>query len=138
MTERASTALIGALNEARLAEKDQTLHYRALAGQAQQAGDGETAERLNGLLADEQHHFSRLTARLVELGAAVPDAPLTEAKPVLAGWEAEARTRELGEIERYRALLSLAADPRTRALLSEILDVERRHERTLSGKWMSA
>ena len=54
------------LEASRLREKAQTLFYRALAAQAIAAGDDDASERLNDLHADEQHHLSRLTARLLE------------------------------------------------------------------------
>lgn len=128
-----------ALHEARAAEKDQALFYRALAAQAEAAGDAEAAERLNGLHADEQHHFSRLTARLLELGEPLADlrargAPIAS----LEHWEAAARKREAGEIGRCRALLGRPLDGPTAALLREILRAEELHERMLGGKWMRA
>ncbi len=62
--------LIAALEEARAAEKEQALFYRALAAEAERRGDAALSERYNELHADEQHHLARLTARLLELGAA--------------------------------------------------------------------
>lgn len=131
--------LIGALRVARAAEKEQTLFYRRLAAAAEVADDPATAERLNGLLADEQHHLSRLTARLLELGAEVADladqrAPVAD----LENWEVAARARESAEIERYEAMPLAAADDETRALIGEILETERSHRRELGGKWTMA
>lgn len=128
-----------ALHAARAAEKEQALYYGALAARADAAGDVETAERLNGLHADEQHHLSRLTARLIELGedlaelreVAIPPASLEE-------WEEAARKREAAEIERYQHLLDLPLDSETRTRVSEIVEVERMHLETLGGKWTLA
>src|SRR5690606_27127888 len=61
------------LHDARAAEKEQALFYRALAALAEERGDTALSERLNGLHADEQHHLSRLTARLVELNEPLAD-----------------------------------------------------------------
>ena len=127
------------LRAARAAEKEQALFYRNLAGQAEAKDDKPLAERLNELLADEQHHLSRLTARLLELGYAVDDlgdmaAPAVE----LSGWETIARERELVEVARYEALIATDLDDTTRGLLEDILTTERNHERELGGKWMMA
>ncbi|HEX6938454.1 MAG TPA: ferritin-like domain-containing protein [Longimicrobiales bacterium] len=130
---------LDALHEARAAEKAQALFYRGLAAWAEAVGDGEMAERLNGLHADEQHHLSRLTARLLELGE-----PLADLRGVVAPeapirrWEELSREREREEVERYRALLRLALDATTAALVREILGVEEVHEERLGGKWMRA
>ncbi|HUF13616.1 MAG TPA: hypothetical protein VMN78_10990 [Longimicrobiales bacterium] len=126
------------LHRARAAEKAQTLFYRRLAVAAEAADDPGTAERLNGLLADEQHHLSRLTARLLELGEAVDDladadTPLAD----LATWEDTARVRESAEIARYQAMPA-GLDEVTRALIAEILETERNHQRELGGKWTMA
>jgi rubrerythrin len=124
---------------ARRAEKEQALFYRALARQAELEDNAPLAERLNGVLADEQHHLSRLTARLLELGYAVEDLSGTNAPPgELAGWEPVAREREHGEVVRYEALLGVELDDVTRGLLEDILNAERNHERELGGKWMMA
>ncbi len=131
--------VITRLAAARAHEKAQALFYRALAVTAEEEGDAALAERLNGLLADEQHHLSRLTARLVELGQSVE--ALDSVKPPLCplrGWESTARARERAEIERYTALLESQLDSRTRAMISEFLEAERRHETELGGKWMGA
>lgn len=128
-----------ALAEARAAEKDQALYYRALAAAAEDADDALLAERLNGLHADEQHHLSRLTARLVEAGYAVTDLPnVMPPVPALDAWEAEAREREIGEVACYRALLQMPLDERTAAMLREFLAAEERHAEELGGKWMGA
>ena len=127
------------LSAARAAEKEQALFYRNLTGQAENANDAALAERLNGLLADEQHHLSRLTARLLELGFAVDD--LNDMVPPavdLAGWEPVAREREGAEVARYEGLLELDFDSETRGLIDDILTTERNHERELGGKWMMA
>ena len=120
-------------------EKGQTLFYRALAAEAELSGDAELAERLNALHADEQHHLSRLTARILELGEEPEDlsnAPRPE--PSLDQWEAEARAREQNEIGSYERALEVIEDEPTRAILEEILASERQHEEHLGGKWMPA
>jgi rubrerythrin len=138
MTQPDAVAL-AALNEARRAEAEQTRFYRALSADAELANDAETAERLNGLLADEQHHFSRITARLMELGEPIPDfVSQIQSPPVLANWKGEALERETAEIQRYRSLLAMELDARTRTLICEILDAEEAHVRALGGKWMRA
>ena len=127
------------LAAARAAEKEQALFYRNLTGQAEDANDAPLAERLNGLLADEQHHLSRLTARLLELGYAVTDLNDTVPPAIeLSGWEVVARERETIEVARYEALLGVELDDETRGLLEDILVTERNHERELGGKWMMA
>lgn len=127
------------LHSARAAEKDQALYYRSLAARAEGSGRADFAERLNGLHADEQHHFSRLSARLVELGEAVEDLSAVRPAPrSLDGWEVEARRREDDEIARYTALLQLEPDARTAAMIHEFLEVERRHRSVLGGKWVQA
>jgi rubrerythrin len=134
-----SAAAVQAMHAARAAEKEQALFYRALAAQAEEAGDAEAVERLNGLHADEQHHLSRLSARLVELGEALDD--LSDATPpaaVLRSWEAKARDREHDEAARYETLLQLDLDARTARMIDEFLDAERRHASALGGKWMQA
>jgi rubrerythrin len=127
------------LEASRAREKAQTLFYRALAAQAVAAGDEDTTERLNDLHADEQHHLSRLTARLLELGGtpselyAVP-APGGE----IQQWERIAREREADEVAWYERAATLALDPTTAAIVREILESERHHAQALRGKWMSA
>jgi rubrerythrin len=132
-----SPAAIALLAEARAAEKAQALFYRALAAAAEERNDPALAERLNGLHADEQHHLSRLTARLVELeqrlesldGVSAPTCDITS-------WESTARDRERTEVARYETLLRAPLDAQTRALLLEFLEAERLHESELGGKWM--
>ncbi len=129
-----------ALQAARDAEREQIAWYRALAVVAERAGDDVAAERINGLLADEQHHFSRLVARLMELGAA--DRVRAAGAPATAvawpDWESEARRRERVEIDRYQALLRVELDEQTQAMIEEFLAAERRHAEELGGKWMGA
>jgi rubrerythrin len=133
------TSIIRQMHEARLAEKQQSLFYRALAAAAEDAGDDGLSERLNELHADEQHHLSRLTVRLMELGEPVSDVG-GEASPgvTLAGWEALARGREAEEVARYAHLLAEQLDAKTRHMLEQFLEAERGHEATLGGKWMGA
>jgi rubrerythrin len=128
-----------ALHEARAAEKEQAAFYRRLAAEAEALGDDALAERLNGLHADEQHHLSRLTARLLEVGESPRDIVGTGSGAAsLEGWETVARERESKEIARYSAMLDLDLDEETAALVREILEVERQHERHLGGKWTGA
>jgi rubrerythrin len=130
---------VGMLEASRAREKAQTLFYRALAAQAAAAGDEGATDRLNDLHADEQHHLSRLTARLLELGHAPRDlSALPAPGGELDGWETGARMREAEEVRWYEAAARLTLDPTTRALLAEILAAERHHARELRGKWMSA
>ncbi|HEX6039815.1 ferritin family protein [Longimicrobium sp.] len=131
--------LIPALEEARAAEKAQAHFYRTLAAEAEGRGDDAMSERFNELHADEQHHVSRLTARLLELGADLAD--LSQPLPSSArmdGWEAAASIREEREVSRYEQLLQGQMDDATRALLAEILDTERHHAADLGGKWTTA
>jgi rubrerythrin len=131
--------LITALRAARAAEKQQALFYRGLAAEAEARLDAPLAERLNDLHADEQHHLSRLSARLLELGAATPELPQGGVVAVLEGWEAVARPREEAEVARYAALLEgHDLDAQTERLLREILDTERHHAAELGGKWTVA
>lgn len=131
--------LISALEEARAAEKAQALFYRALAAEAEDRGDAALSERYNELHADEQHHVSRLTARLLELGAPLRDiADLAGETVGMDGWEAAAALREAAEVLRYEQLLQGGMDDETRALLAEILDTERHHAAELGGKWTTA
>jgi rubrerythrin len=130
---------LAALEAARAAEREQTLFYRALAGLAEDHADANVAERINGLLADEQHHYSRLSARMMEAGHTPAEGSGEGERPdVLVGWESAARERERAEIVRYESLLRLDLDDRTRAMVDEILASERRHVRELGGKWMGA
>ena len=127
------------LGESREREKAQTLFYRALAAEAELHGASDAAERLNALHADEQHHLSRITARILELGA--EPAELSGPKPsqvALADWEGEARRREDAEVTWYQEQLAGDMDPITRGILGEILESEKHHRRELGGKWMPA
>ena len=131
--------VIAALAEARRAEKEQALFYRALAAQAEDANDAALAEDLNGLLADEQHHLSRLTVRLLELDQQVENLDQLRAGTLeLEGWRDAATAREAAEIARYEHLLQLPLDPETAALISGFLEIERKHASTLGGKYMEA
>lgn len=134
--------LVEILERSRAREKRQTLFYRALASQAELGGDPEAAERLNELHADEQHHLSRLTARMLEVGEVPVDLARAERPTVeLEGWEEEAREREEDEVAWYERLLEEELgelDETTRTVLEEILSSERHHRRDLGGKWMPA
>jgi D-sedoheptulose 7-phosphate isomerase len=136
---RLTEALIDLLEEARLAEKAQALYYRALASAAEDAGDPVLAERFNELHADEQHHLSRITARLLETGVAPAELPVDPPlAPPLDAWEEDARQREEEEVARYAALVARPHDAATRAVLEDILAGERLQLATLGGKWMWA
>ena len=127
------------LAEARAAEKAQSLFYRALAAEAEDRGDEALSERFNELHADEQHPLSRLTARLMELGAPLEELGGMKGPPArMEGWEAEARAREEAEVARYRALAAHPLDAHTAALVQEILGTEQNHARELGGKWTPA
>jgi rubrerythrin len=129
---------VALLNEGRRREREQTAFYRFLAGDAELAGDAATAERLNELLADEQHHVSRLTARLLEMGERLQEEAGTPEIPALAGWEEVARGREAEEVAWYLEAIRRATDQDTIAILREILSSERHHHDRLAGKWMPA
>jgi rubrerythrin len=134
-----SLDLIQALSVSREAERDQALFYRALAAEAEERGDAALSERFNELHADEQHHVSRLTARLLELGAKVPELPKPVSDPVsLDQWERHARRRERDEVKRYELLLAHDLDSMTAGLIERIVEVERHHEQELGGKWTPA
>jgi rubrerythrin len=127
------------LEACRVAEKEQALYYRALAAAAEDRSDEVLSERLQQLHADEQHHLSRVTARLLELGCRTPDLAHVRAEvPALEQWEADAQSRELAEVRRYEELLDQELDPPTAALVEKILEVERAHARELGGKWTMA
>lgn len=132
------SALAELLREGRGRERAQALFYRFLAGDAEMTGNVEAAERLNGLLADEQHHVSRLTARLLEMGEEpgqdTPESPTTS----LAHWEAAARAREEEEVRWYERAIETVEDDETLRTLKEILNSERHHLADLGGKWMPA
>jgi len=128
------------LREGRRRELGQALFYRFLSADAESAGDAAAAERLYDLLADEQHHVSRLTARLLELGERPGDEPGRGGEaPPLDAWEKEARRREADEVAWYEdAVARVAGDAHTLAILREILESERQHLGHLGGKWMPA
>jgi len=131
--------LLGRLADARRREKDQTLFYRSLAAAAEAGRDAVASERLNELHADEQHHLSRLTARVLELGGHPESLPGGLREHPLEGWEEAAREREEGEIAFYDALLGEEfVDEETREILEEIRESEHQHRRHLGGKWMPA
>lgn len=131
--------LVALLEEGRRRERSQALFYRFLAGVAENEGAAAVAERLNELLADEQHHVSRLTARILELGGKPADAAVpTPQIPSLEAWEAVARQREDDEVRWYTEAIQGVDDGSTRGILLEILDSERHHRDKLAGKWMSA
>lgn len=134
-----SRPVIEILEEGRRREKEQTLFYRSLAARAERTGATDLAERLNDLHADEQHHLSRLTARILEMGGEpreiTPSLPeISDSEP----WENAAREREEGEVAWYRDALGESLDQETAAVLREILESEEHHARELGGKWMSA
>lgn len=131
-------AALDLLRAARQSEKEQALFYRALSVMAEDQGALDDVEALNGLLADEQHHLSRISVRLVELGYEVDELRMVTAACDLSGWQATARIREQQEIERYEALLRCDLDDATRGVLEGILAVEREHERNLFGKYTDA
>lgn len=131
--------IVAILEEARAREKAQTLFYRALAAEAETRGREKLVERLNDLHADEQHHLSRLTARILELGGTPGE--LSASTPELPNpdeWETVARVREEGEVAWYEAAVEGDLDPATNSLLREILESEKHHSRDLGGKWMAA
>jgi rubrerythrin len=133
-------AFAPALHEARALEKEQAQFYRVLSAQAEAQGNLADVEALNGLLADEQHHLSRLSVRLVELGEEL--APLSDAHmpsdAVYTTWQDVARIRERTEIARYEELLGLGLDAATEAMIRGFLETEREHERNLGGKYTAA
>ena len=127
------------LHTGRRREKVHTLLYRALAAAAELADDAAASERLNGLHADEQHHLSRLTARLLELGETPEElGGLPRPEPDLDGWEERARELETAEVDFYATALEGKLDDDTRAIAEEILASERMHLEHLGGKWMPA
>jgi rubrerythrin len=131
--------VLSLLAEARAAEKEQALFYRSLAKQAEDGGDAVLSERLNELHADEQHHVSRLTARLLELGEPLADlAGMQPLRTPLEGWEAIAAPREAAEVIRYESLAAQSLDAQTLRIVQEILDTERHHAEELGGKWTPA
>ncbi len=129
-----------ALHESRALEKEQAQFYRVLSVQAEEQGNADDIEALNGMLADEQHHLSRLSVRLVELGEDL--APLSDehmpSEVVYPKWQEVARIRERKEIARYERMLELELDAETRKVIDGILDTERQHEQHLFGKYTDA
>jgi rubrerythrin len=126
------------LQEGRRRERAQALFYRFLAGEAEISGDEEASERLNGLLADEQHHVSRLTARLLELGERPDEEVVPPEVPSLDTWEIVARCREADEVKWYEEAVEFIEDGPTGEVLREILASELHHRDQLDGKWMPA
>ena len=129
-----------ALHEARILEKEQTLFYRRLSAEAELRGNMDDIEALNGLLADEQHHLSRLSVRLVELGEELEplDDVTAPGAAVYPAWHEAARAREQSEVARYEEMLGLELDPETRQVIESILAAERQHEEHLAGKYTDA
>ena len=83
--------------------------------------------------------MSRLTARILELGAKPADTrPVPQEVPSLGAWEEAARTREEDEVRWYTAALQRTEDPSAKVLFREILTSERHHRDELAGKWMPA
>jgi rubrerythrin len=135
----ASSRMLTLLEAARRAEKEQALVYRSLAARAEAAGEASLASRFHDLHADEQHHLSRITARLLELSVRPPDLTEVPARIVsLDGWEAVIRAREGAEVDRYVQLLDEDLDAETRRVIQEILEVEEQHASELGGKWTKA
>jgi rubrerythrin len=130
--------LVATLRDGRRREREQAFFYRILAGDAEAAGDEAVADRLNGLLADEQHHVSRLTARLLELGERPTDESSSLVVPSLGDWESVAKVREEDEVRWYEEALRRVEDEDTVAVLRGILASERHHREHLAGKWMPA
>lgn len=133
-------SFVSALHEARALEKEQAQFYRVLSSQAEERGIAEDAEALNELLADEQHHLSRLSVRLVELGeelAALSDAHMPS-DALFETWRDVARIRERKEVARYEAVLELDLDEDTARMIESFLDTERQHEQHLAGKYTDA
>jgi rubrerythrin len=134
-----SATLEASIEALRAAEKEQAMFYRRLAALAEARDDEAMAQRLHDLHADEQHHLSRLTARLVELGRSAIDLSAATSPPGdLDGWEDRARERETNEVARYEAFLAVEMDDTTRHLAESILEVERLHRDRLGGKWTMA
>lgn len=121
------------------AEREQARYYRALSVLAGEAGNEEDVEALNGLVADEQHHLSRLKNRMVELGVeSHTDFTAFRDFTSYPEWKEEARRRERAEIARYERLLAMDLDEETKEMLRGILDTELQHEANLGGKYTQA
>lgn len=127
------------LVQAYFAEREQARWYRALSVLAEEAGNEEDIEALNGLVADEQHHLSRLKNRMVELGVEF-HTDYTDSKDFTGypDWKRAAREREREEIKRYEELLKEELDAETREIIKKILETERAHEQNLGGKYTEA
>ncbi|MEX2583954.1 MAG: ferritin-like domain-containing protein [Gemmatimonadota bacterium] len=131
--------VLARLEALRLAEKEQALLYRGIAALAERAEQPDLAQRFHDLHADEQHHLSRLTVRILELGGRPADLSHVRVEPgSTSDWEGTIRTRETAEIDRYRHELESSHDEATRALLLEIVGIEEHHSRELGGKWTMA
>lgn len=132
-------AVLTLLEESRRREKAQALFYRRLAARSGVSGQAALVDRFNDLHADEQHHLSRLTARVFELDGVPEEISGGEEEiPALDAWEKAARAREEAEVEWYRRVLEEPMDPETKRVFQEILESEEHHARELAGKWMSA
>ena len=132
------TRIVALLEELRLAEREQAVFYRALSAMAEETNVPE-AQRFHDLHADEQHHLSRLTARVLELGGRPVDLSAVRVDATLEDWEGVVAARERAELNRYRkALDAVGDDQTTKALLTGILEVEEFHARDLGGKWTMA
>jgi rubrerythrin len=129
-----------ALHESRALEKEQAQFYRVLSTRAEEAGNTDDIEALNGLLADEQHHLSRLSVRLVELGEDL--APLSDehmpSDALYDNWRDVARIRERKEIARYQEILKLSLDAETARMITSFIETEKQHEEHLAGKYTDA
>jgi rubrerythrin len=131
--------VIERLEALRLAEKEQALIYRSLAARAEAAGDAELAQRFHDLHADEQHHLSRLTARVLELGGRPAEIPALAIEVIpIDAWEGPVMKMEAAEVDRYRLLLQSDLDQETRTLIETIATVEAHHAADLGGKWTMA
>lgn len=125
--------------QAYFAEREQARWYRALSVLAEQAGNEEDIEALNGLVADEQHHLSRLKNRMVELGVEIhADSMDFKDATDYPDWKQAARERERDEIRRYEDLLKEELDAETIKIIKRILETERAHEQNLGGKYTEA
>lgn len=133
-----SDSAIHALRAARAAEKEQALFYRALSVEAENRQLLMDIEALNGLLADEQHHLSRITVRLVELGYEPGELNVRTPECEFNGWRDAAQIREREEVARYEGILALPLDDETRIAITNILEVERAHAAHLGGKYTDA
>lgn len=126
------------LEASRRREREQARFYRALAREAGIRSLDHEVDRLNELHADEQHHLSRLTARLLDLGGDPGELPAEGPAVEFSDWERAAREREAEEVAWYSAAVDREMDADTRAVVEEILASEEKHHAHLGGKWMSA